>query len=77
MKFRLVKFSGLNSKGESLVAFSVEYKKYFFSRWKSYYKSEWVYSNMNYKTVSILDNCHSLLRALKERNATTIKTILE
>ncbi|WEY10253.1 tail fibers protein [Escherichia phage LHE83] len=77
MKFRLVKFSGLNSKGESLVAYSVEYKKYFFSRWKSYYKSEWDYANMNYKTVPILENCHSLLRALKERNATTIKTILE
>lgn len=77
MKFRLVKFSGLNSKGESLVAYSVEYKKYFFSRWKSYYKSEWVYADMNYKTTPILENCHSLLRALKERNATTIKTILE
>ncbi len=77
MKFRLVKFSGLNSKGESLVAYSVEYKKYFFSRWKSYYKSEWVRPEMNYKTVPILENCHSLLRALKERNATTIKTVLE
>lgn len=50
MKFRLVKFSGLNSKGENLVAYSVEYKKYFFSRWKSYYKSEWVRPEMNYKT---------------------------
>ncbi|QLF81502.1 tail fibers protein [Escherichia phage vB_EcoM_FB] len=77
MKFRLVKFSGLNSKGESLVAFSVEYKKYFFSRWKSYYKSEWVYPDMKYKTVPILDNCRNLLSALKERNATTIKTVLE
>ena len=77
MKFRLAKISGLNSKGESLVAFSVEYKKYFFSRWKSYYKSDWVYAHMKYKTVPILDNCHSLLSALKERNATTIKTILE
>ena len=77
MKFRLVKFSGLNSKGESLVAFSVEYKKYFFSRWKSYYKSEWVYPDMKYKKAPILDNCHNLLKALKERNATTIKTVLE
>lgn len=77
MKFRLVKFSGLNSKGESLVAFSVEYKKYFFSRWKSYYKSEWVRPEMNYKTVPVLDNCRNLLSALKERNATTIKTVLE
>lgn len=77
MKFRLVKFSGLNSKGESLVAFSVEYKKYFFSRWKSYYKSEWVYPDMKYKKAPILDNCNNLLRALKERNATTIKTVLE
>lgn len=77
MKFRLVKFSGLNSKGESLTAYSVEYKKYFFSRWKSYYKSEWVRPEMKYKTGPILENCHSLLRALKERNATTIKTVLE
>lgn len=77
MKFRLVKFSGLNSKGENLVAYSVEYKKYFFSRWKSYYKSEWVRPEMKYKTVPILDNCHRLLCALKERNATTIKTVLE
>ncbi len=77
MKFRMVKISGLNSKGESLTAFSVEYKKYFFSRWKSYYKSDWVDAYSKYKTAPILENCQRLLRALKERNATTIKTVLE
>lgn len=77
MKFRLVKISGLNSKGESLAKFSVEYKKYFFSHWKSYYTSEWVDAYSKYKTAPILENCKRLLGALKERNATTIKTILE
>lgn len=76
MKFRLIKTEGLNKKGERLVAFSVEYKKYFFSCWKSYYTSEWIDAYSKYKTVPILDNCHNLLSALKERNATTIKTIL-
>lgn len=77
MKFRMVKISGLSPRGTGIIAFSVEYKKNFFSRWKSYYKSEWIDESIRYKTDPVFEKCKSLLDALKERNATTIKTVLE
>ncbi|ADR32603.1 gp31.2 hypothetical protein [Escherichia phage vB_EcoM_VR7] len=77
MKFRMVKISGLSSRGTGIIAFSVEYKKNFFSRWKSYYKSEWIDESIRYKTDPVFEKCKNLLSALKSRGTTTIKTVLE
>ena len=48
MKFRLVKLTAISSYSNENISFAVEYKKYFFSKWKQYYKTNWVFVLINH-----------------------------
>lgn len=55
MKFRLVQLTAISSYSNENISFAVEYKKYFFSKWKQYYKSEWVCIDRPYSWKSDLE----------------------
>jgi hypothetical protein len=76
MKFRMVKTTGVSSHGDINVAFSVEYKKHFFSKWKEYCNFGYVDSTAQYKVVPQYEKCLALLKALRERGTTNIRTVL-
>lgn len=76
MKFRLVQLTAISSYSNENISFAVEYKKYFFSKWKQYYKSGWVCIDRPYSWKSDLEKCQKLLSTLKERGTTHIKTVI-
>lgn len=76
MKFRMVKTTGVSSHGTINVGFSVEYKKHFFSKWKEYHHFGYVDSTDQYKIVPQYEKCLELLKALRARGTTNIRTIL-
>ena len=76
MKFRLVQLTAISSYSTENISFAVEYKKYFFSRWKQYYKSNWVCIDRPHSWKSDLEKYQKLLSTLKERGTTHIKTVI-
>ena len=76
MKARLVQTTGLSSWGDINISFAVEYKKGFFSKWKTLYQTDYVDSTDEARTNDRRSKCEKLLKALKERGAHKIKTVI-
>ena len=76
MKTRLVQTTGLSSYAEINTAYSVEYKKNFFSKWKVLYQTDYVSIDDKAKVADRLKRCQELHEALKVRGAHKIKTVI-
>lgn len=76
MKARLVQITGLSSYGDINISYAVEYKKGFFSKWKTLYQTDYVDSTDEVRTTDRRSKCEKLLKALKERGAHKIKTVI-
>lgn len=76
MKVRVVKIEGLSSSTDINVAFAVEWKKHFFSRWKEFYKTDFVDSKDKWKVSPRKERCEKLAEALKARGRHIIKTVV-
>lgn len=76
MKARLVQTTGLSSFSNINISFAVEYKKGFFSKWETLYQTDYVNSTDEARTADRRNKCEKLLKALKERGAHKIKTVI-
>lgn len=76
MKARLVQTTGLSSNADINISYAVEYKKRFFSKWETLYQTDYVDSTDGVRTYSRRNKCEKLLKALKERGAHKIKTVI-
>ena len=76
MKFRLVQLTAISSYSNENISFAVEYKKYFFSKWKQYYKTDWTSIDRPYSWKSDLEKYQKLLSTLEERGTIYHKTVI-